>query len=1552
VRPHQNEGGRERLDGLIAHVELTDKSHNIYRRFLPIKIDTTTCAALVDSGNLWRNVISVDMLKRLGMNETDLRPIGRTRLATAKEGADLKILGELKRPIYLALGGTGTKIKDRPVVVEGLNMAFNLSGPFMKQHGIDQLHSQDSIVYQGRKVKLLVNPRDSAPGPEASEAQIYFCKQETIPPLSFKYVNLRASAIEERTMPGGDGFVCGSVDFMEKFDVHPFINALVTADPDGNLIAGVMNTLEEEVTVPEGTRYGSFTLAVKPEQQQLYPWRVATLGLDGPAITGQQSASTTEQLAHVNIAPVKQKAAVHPDSGDEEQNVNKAFQLMNAGEQGKWLTQQFGLTKSPCLKTADDLQKAIQLLRKFSDIFSYDGSFGKTSLVTHRIVTEDVQPIKTKNRPINPSLEQSLEAQLETWKRHGVIEPSESPWSFALVAVPKKNGGTRWCVDYRRLNLVTIKDAFPLPSIEDNLARLASAKIFSGIDGCGAYHVVEVEKKDRVKTAFSTPWGAWQFCRMPFGLTNAPATYCRLVQMVLQGIPQSMALAYVDDTVVHSPTLDKHFIALEKVFLAHRGAGLKLQPSKCQLFKEEIEYLGHMIDSNGIRPVPEYIKAVVNWPIPSTRTEARAFLGKVGYYRKFIQNYSGIAQHWTEVTGKGTKEEEKTPLTITEVMRTTFDQLKKALVTSPILAYPRFTSEEKFILDTDWSQDFNSIGGVLSQLQDGVERVIRYGAKKLSSSQKNYSPTKGELWAVIYFMREWRYYLRHRKFLLRTDHSCLRYIYTMEAPTGMVARWLETLSNHNFDVQYRPGKDHGNADALSRVDHAEEADSPDDNEELLASMATERPNWTNEFLKLRQIEDADLKQARLWVDAGKGPEREEKRLLSHTAKIYLGMLSQLRIDAAGVLCRIHDSLQVRCLPMSMWHDAILYVHMVGAHMGRDSTVRRLCRNFYFPGIKREVDAIVSSCVPCQTKSGAKPKEQRHTLYSTQDGYPFRRIAIDFVGPFPRSAQGSRYILTVKCCFSRWMEGFPMAESKATDVCWALEKEIFCRFGMPEQIHSDHGTQFTGIQLEEISKELGVRLTNSPTYNPKSNPVERSHRDIGPAIKSLCQDLGPEHWERSLPRVLFALNTNVCATTGVTPFRLMFGREASQPLDHLFGLPPRASRGNTTHHKYAEEQRRIIDYVSTWARKNIMSAVMRQARLFNGEQKSFTKGAKVWLYTPTPQKKWGKKLSTFWSGPWTIEECHGTLLYTILPHRSWQGRVKVQTVGIDRLLVYNPPILPGYPEKVLDPPRGADLEQLGNEFMEFIPGKEGRYPQEPDEMAVFRKENNLPDSSDDGDSEDGAPQGGGAAAPRPATPPSPAISTPWATSPTSTAEPTSEGSQDTARLGIRLETPSPTTPITPGRLNVNEPRDTPPPTHSWSEQIMDWDYGDLPEAGPSGMHTRSKTPATGSWRTTSRSDTKAKKRRDDSESNDDSPFESVEEEHDSAKDPEYHPDQERKKKKKKMKLKFTTPREKLRLSLTPEEKTERRHRQTAKDANKLRAQLKQHERLYEESSESD
>jgi hypothetical protein len=306
---------------------------------------------------------------------------------------------------------------------------------------------------------------------------------------------------------------------------------------------------------------------------------------------------------------------------------------------------------------------------------------------------------------------------------------------------------------------------------------------------------------------------------MPFGLADGPRSYARLVHMVLYGIPYTQALPYLDNTVIHSKDLAGHFLALDRVLEAYEKAGLKLQPAKCQLFQREIEYLGHMVSAKGVAPIPGYVQVVKDWPMPTNRSEVRTFLGKMGYYHRFMENYAEIAGPLTDILKQdGTDDCAQFDQTSQRIR--SFEQLKSNLLHGPILAYTRFDSEHPFILDTDWSQENQDVGAVLSQFQNGKERVIAYVTSKLTVAQSACHSTKGEMAAAIIYIGKWKYYLQHRQIILRIDNAAMQWICTLVEPVqGMVQRWLQTLANNEFDVIHRLGRNHGNADPLSRAPH-------------------------------------------------------------------------------------------------------------------------------------------------------------------------------------------------------------------------------------------------------------------------------------------------------------------------------------------------------------------------------------------------------------------------------------------------------------------------------------------------------------------------------------------------------------------------------------------------------------------------------------------------------------------------------------------------------------------------------------------------------------
>eukprot|EP00731_Ephydatia_muelleri_P003644 Em0001g3644a len=352
-------------------------------------------------------------------------------------------------------------------------------------------------------------------------------------------------------------------------------------------------------------------------------------------------------------------------------------------------------------------EQLYSLLVEFADVFSFSSKdLGRTKELKHHIFTSDAQPVHLSPRRIPQARREELRGLLRDMLESDVIQQSDSPWSSPIVLAKKHDGTTRFCVDYRKVNKVTRKDAYPLPRVDDTLDTLVGSKFFTTLDLASGYWQVEVAPEDQPKTAFTTPEGLYQFKVMPFGLCNAPATFQRLMDRVLSGLKWSSCLVYFDDLIVVGTTFQEHLHHLTSVFTRLRGAGLKLKPKKCTLCRQQVTFLGHIVSTDGVATDPSKTEAVSKWPIPQNRKEVQQFLGLANYYRRFVKDFALISKPLQRLT------EKNAPFEWTIGCQNAFDELRKRLVSSPVLAYPDY--ERRFILDTDASDV--GIGAVLSQV--------------------------------------------------------------------------------------------------------------------------------------------------------------------------------------------------------------------------------------------------------------------------------------------------------------------------------------------------------------------------------------------------------------------------------------------------------------------------------------------------------------------------------------------------------------------------------------------------------------------------------------------------------------------------------------------------------------------------------------------------------------------------------------------------------------------------------------------------------------------
>ena len=459
--------------------------------------------------------------------------------------------------------------------------------------------------------------------------------------------------------------------------------------------------------------------------------------------------------------------------------------------------------------TSEQVNLVEKLLLKWKDVFSlHDLDLGKTSLTKHHINLSDPTPFKERHRRIPPAMVQSVQEHLKEMLDLGVIRPSNSPFASNVVLVKKKDGTLRFCIDLRRLNNNTIKDSYALPRTEETFAALHGSCIFSTLDLKSSYWQVEIKENDKHKTAFRVGnLGFFECNRMPFGLTNAPATFQRLIETCMGDLHLNSCLLYLDDIVVFSRSFEEHLTRLEAVFQSLHQAGLKLKTSKCHFFKQSIKYLGHIISAKGVHTDPDKISTVRDWPVPISAKELLSFLGFVGYYRRFIRNFSQIARPLYEVTTGVPSKRNK--IKICPGFRwgpeqeDAFKKLKNLVTSAPVLAFANFN--KPFIHHTDASAE--SLGACLYQQQDdNTERPIAFASRGLSPSERNYPAYKLEFLSLKWAVTD--------KF---QDNNPLTYIFTTAKLDATFQRWVSALSNYQFSIEYRSGKLNQDADGLSRI---------------------------------------------------------------------------------------------------------------------------------------------------------------------------------------------------------------------------------------------------------------------------------------------------------------------------------------------------------------------------------------------------------------------------------------------------------------------------------------------------------------------------------------------------------------------------------------------------------------------------------------------------------------------------------------------------------------------------------------------------------------
>ena len=777
----------------------------------------------------------------------------------------------------------------------------------------------------------------------------------------------------------------------------------------------------------------------------------------------------------------------------------------------------------------------IDMIKKFGSIFMASKfDLGFTNLIKHEMITKG-GPIKQFPRRQPMHMERKIDLLLEDLMKAKIIRRCTSAWNAPLVIVGKKDGTIRMCVDYRGLNNITEKESFPMPNTRFLLDCLADSRHFSSIDLGQAYYQVELEQSVQELTAFSTREGQYCFNRLPFGLATAPATFQRLMHILLKGLIFKGVVVYLDDILIYGKNIEEHNEILSEVFKRIKEAGLMINPEKCIFNKKELLFLGHTINDKGIQTNKRKIEEIEKTVPPKCSKQLRSFLGLTNYYRRFIKDYAKIAAPLYAATTGCDKN-----INWSKECEESFKKLKKHLCEAPILDYPR--ESRTFILDTDAS--FGAIGAVLSQIrEDGEESVIAYGSRHLTLHEKGYCVTRKELLSIHEYVTYFKEYLYGKKFIVRTDHKALVFMNTTKkAISPQFQTWLANLSEYDYELKYRKGEEHGNADGLSRINGSLCAQCQTRHTEAKAEKTRVRHIFmigkTESMDKLLEVQqnDKDFVELKKWIEDSNYVPRVKNGEFPFQLKEQVKIIDDL-------LTVERDGNELILVPTTFSKQLIMKLHNELCHIGIKKQLQYMKDIFLWPKMQESIQECIGECEYC-----AKRKiNQRRTkeIFIPRVSSEFQEQLVMDVA-YMEEISGKKYVLVIVDRCSKLTSLTALTRQDEDTIFLTLLHKWIYRYGKPKSILSDRGRNFESQSLRTKLSIFGIKQEFSSPYQHQSNGLaERAIRTMRDLISStLASGCVEKNWYQLLPRIEYILNTTYQSATGCTPFEIVFGRRSN------------------------------------------------------------------------------------------------------------------------------------------------------------------------------------------------------------------------------------------------------------------------------------------------------------------------------------------------------------------------------------------------------------------------
>lgn len=919
----------------------------------------------------------------------------------------------------------------------------------------------------------------------------------------------------------------------------------------------------------------------------------------------------------------------------------------------------------------------------YADVFTDRGT---ESLPPHRPFDHRIDLEEGKHPPFGPIYKlapvelEALRNYLQENLASGFIRPSQSPAGAPILFVKKKDGSLRLCVDFRGLNRVTRKNRYPLPLIPELVDRLGKARYFSKIDLRNAYYQVRIREGDEWKTAFRTRYGHFEYRVMPFGLTNAPATFQHLVNTTFTDMLDTCVVAYLDDILIYSETLEQHQSHIRQVLARLRKARLYARPKKCSFYARSVEFLGFIIDADGVRMDPEKLESIRSWPVPNSVRDVQSFLGFTNFYRQFIAGYSGIAAPLTGMTKS--KIFEWTP-----EAQSAFETLKSAFESAGILRHADM--DRPFLVETDAS-DFAGAAVLSQTFEDGLHPVAFF-SRKFKGPELNYTVHDKEMLAIVWAFEHWRAHLEGGPHTVRviTDHQPLVYFNTKRALDRRQARWMEFLQRFDFVIEHRPGRMSGKPDALSRRADFE-------------LSAEDRAGMTHRLVHLSTVQVDRPSLHAEGREAMRSAQKGDSFTADRTREIAAGAAADGYAVSDGLLTwkgrlYVPDCGSLRLRILQDCHDRPL-----AGHPSRAKTLAAVSRYFYWPRMSEFVAKFVRSCETC-----ARTKPRRHAPYGFLQPLPladrpWRSVSADFIVFLPRS-RGFDAILVIVDRFSKMAKFEPCTSGcSAEDFAERFVRRVVASHGFPADLVTDRGPQFSSAFWRSLASRIGLELRFSTAYHPQTDgQTERVNQWLEQYLRTYCNHR-QDDWADLLPLAEFAYNSATHASTGVSPFFACYGFDPPAGAEAL----PAGDDARLKNPDAAVVADRMKSIHAT-LRTMLSEAQTEQARQYDRGRSAppaFDVGDRVWLSTRhLHSDRPSSKLDVRYLGPYSISEKISDLAFRLdLPADSQIHDV----VNITQLEPYHAPAAevardaPPAPIIAEDGVEEYEVEEVVDSFSDF------------------------------------------------------------------------------------------------------------------------------------------------------------------------------------------------------------------------------------------------------------